>query len=96
MVHAKVGENHWKDLAHFVIHTGSCKVGGSKKRRKLVNKREVIALRVKDAIQKVVETLTNYYDLESCQVLVTNADGGCRVYSPYFQGVSGNFKNRTS
>lgn len=92
MVHAKVGENHWKDLAHFVIHTGSCKVGGSKKRRKLLNKREVIAIRVKDAVRKVVENLTNYYDLESCQVLVTNADGGVGYTPHVFKELAGILK----
>lgn len=82
MVHTQSGEKRWSDLAHFVIHTGSCKEGNSHKRRKLLNKREVISINWKEALQKLVETLTNFYDIENCQVLVPNSDGGTG-YTPY-------------
>ncbi|WP_407350382.1 ISLre2 family transposase [Lactococcus garvieae] len=82
MVHTKTGEKRWSDLAHFVIHTGSKKVGKSKKRRELVNKIEIISIDWKDALRKLTETLTNFYDLEHCELLVTNSDGG-HGYSPH-------------
>ena len=82
LVHTKIGDKRWSDLAHFVIHTGSRKVGKCKNRTELMNKREVISTNWKDAIQKLTETITNHYDIENCQLIVTNSDGG-HGYTPY-------------
>lgn len=92
MLHTNIGDKNMSDLAHFVIHTGSRKVGKTKNRRELLNKREVIALNWKDGVQKLTETITNYYDIENCELLITNSDMG-HGYTPYvFKELAGTLK----
>jgi len=77
MICTTSGENHCTDLAHFVIRTRSIKVGGIKHERwELQNKREIISTSYKDAVEKLISCLTNYYNITPETTLITNSDRG--------------------
>lgn len=80
MVKTKEGERKRTDLAHFVVHTGSKKIG--KKRHKLQNKRETISKDHAQAKERLIDVLENDYNITNDTLLVSNSDHG-HGYTPY-------------
>ena len=74
MIRTKIGLKNWTDMAHFVVHTGSEKVG--KRRYKLQNKREIISISHADAKQKLEQCLSDYYHITDDTIFITNSDMG--------------------
>lgn len=78
-------ERQNKELAHFVIHTGSEEQG---KRKILKNKVEIVSPNNRIAREKVVDYIYNHFEIKSDTLLVTNSDMG-HGYTPYlFQEIS--------
>lgn len=73
-------EVHNREVAHFVVHTGSEKV--EKKRWLLQNKKSFVSLKNSHARRKVLDYLHQQVQITDQTVLVTNSDGG-KGYSPY-------------
>lgn len=73
-------ENRHFDLAHFVVHTGSKKVGSN--RFVLQDKKEFISLNNRLAREQVLDYLYNHYEIDEKTILITNSDGG-HGYTPY-------------
>ncbi|MGJ0022379.1 ISLre2 family transposase [Streptococcus dysgalactiae] len=67
-------ERHNTDLAHFLIHTGSKKVG--KGRYILQNKHEIIHTNYDKAMSELLDYLYNHFELTDQTLLVTNSDNG--------------------
>ena len=65
---------------HFVIHTGSKKVGSN--RFELQGKKEFISLDNRSARDQVLDYLYNHFDIQEETILITNSDGG-HGYTPY-------------
>lgn len=66
-------DRHNTDLAHFLIHTGSKKVGN---RYILENKYEVIHTNYDKAMSELLDYLYNHFELTDQTLLVTNSDNG--------------------
>lgn len=73
-------ENRHYDLSHFVVHTGSHKIGSN--RFELKEKKEFVALDNRLAREQVLDYLYNTYDITEKTLLITNSDGG-HGYTPY-------------
>ncbi|HEM3179828.1 ISLre2 family transposase [Streptococcus suis] len=70
----------FKELSHFVVHTGSEKVGHN--RFQLQNKKEIVADNNLAARKELEDYLHNHFDLTDDAIVITNSDGG-RGYTPY-------------
>ena len=68
------------DLSHFVVHTGSKKIGS--KRFELQNKKEFISPKNRLVREQVIDYLTNTFEISKETIFVTNSDGG-HGYTPY-------------
>lgn len=73
-------DNRNVDLSHFVVHTGSQKVGSN--RFALQNKKEFVSLDSRQTRQKILDYLYNHFDIAPNTLLITNSDGG-HGYTPY-------------
>lgn len=73
-------DNRHYDLAHFVVHTGSHKIGSN--RFELQNKKEFVVLDNRAARDLVLDYLYNTYEITEQTLLITNSDGG-HGYTPY-------------
>ena len=73
-------ENRHYDLSHFVVHTGSHKVGSN--RFELKDKKEFVALDNRLVREQVLDYLYNTYEITDQTLLITNSDGG-HGYTPY-------------
>lgn len=73
-------DNRHYDLSHFVVHTGSHKVGSN--RFELKNKKEFVALDNRLVREQVLDYLYNTYEITDQTLLITNSDGG-HGYTPY-------------
>ena len=73
-------DNRNVDLSHFVVHTGSQKVGGN--RFELQDKKEFISLDNRLTRDKVLDYLYNHFEIDEDTLLITNSDGG-HGYTPY-------------
>ena len=80
MVKTKEGERKRTDLAHFVVHTGSKKIG--KNRYELQNKRETISTEHTQSKERLIDVLENDYHITKDTLIVTNSDHG-HGYTPY-------------
>ncbi|MDO4431999.1 MAG: ISLre2 family transposase [Aerococcaceae bacterium] len=69
------------ELAHYVIHEG-CEYEYGKKRKRLINKHEIVSISNLEAREKVLEYVLSHYKTHPNMLLVTNADMG-KGYSPY-------------
>lgn len=76
----KTLENRRIDLSHFVVHTGSQKVGS--KRFKLQDKKEFVSLNNRIARDQVLDYLYHRFKITKDTILITNSDGG-HGYTPY-------------
>lgn len=72
--------NKHYDLSHFVVHTGSRKVGSN--RFELQHKKEFVALDNRLVRDQVLDYIYNHFELTDRTVLITNSDGG-HGYTPY-------------
>lgn len=73
-------DNQRFDLAHFIVHTGSQKVGP--KRSELIDKKEFISINNRLARSQVIDYLYNTFEITDQTILITNSDGG-HGYTPY-------------
>ncbi|MDT9543435.1 ISLre2 family transposase [Streptococcus mutans] len=73
-------KNRHYDLSHFVVHTGSHKVGSN--RFELKDKKEFVALDNRLVREQVLDYLFNTYEITEQTLLITNSDGG-HGYTPY-------------
>ncbi|HEN0380834.1 TPA: ISLre2 family transposase [Streptococcus agalactiae] len=73
-------DNRNVDLSHFVVHTGSQKVGSN--RFELQDKKEFISLDNRLTRDKVLDYLYNHFEIDEDTLLITNSDGG-HGYTPY-------------
>ncbi|MFC3928861.1 ISLre2 family transposase [Streptococcus caprae] len=73
-------DNKNYDLSHFVVHTGSYKVGSN--RFELKDKKEFVGLNNRLARDQVLDYLYNTYEISDNTLLITNSDGG-HGYTPY-------------
>ncbi|PRT72344.1 transposase [Streptococcus anginosus] len=73
-------ENRNADLSHFVVHTGSQKVGSN--RFELQGKKEFISLDNRLTREQVLDYLYNHFEIDEDTLLITNSDGG-HGYTPY-------------
>lgn len=73
-------ENRRIDLSHFVVHTGSQKVGNN--RFELQNKKEFVSLNNRQARDQVLDYLYHHFEMTKDTLLITNSDGG-HGYTPY-------------
>ncbi|HEM3611796.1 TPA: ISLre2 family transposase [Streptococcus suis] len=76
----KALENRRIDLSHFVVHTGSQKVGNN--RFELQNKKEFVSLSNRQARDQVLDYLYHHFEINEDTLLITNSDGG-HGYTPY-------------
>lgn len=68
------------EFSHFVIHTGSKKVG--KNRYELQNKMEISSCSNRKARERVLDYIYNHFKITNDTILITNSDGG-KGYTPY-------------
>lgn len=73
------------DLAHFLVHTGTKKVG--KGRYVLENKHEIIHSNHDKAKEELLDYLYNHFEITDKTVLVTNSDNGLGYSKRTFQEV---------
>lgn len=73
-------DNQRFDLSHFVVHTGSQKVGSN--RFELQDKKEFVGLNNHLVRDQVLDYLYNTYEITDKSLLITNSDGG-HGYTPY-------------
>lgn len=73
-------DNQHFDLSHFVVHTGSRKVGIN--RFELQDKKEFVGLNNHLVRDQVLDYLYNTYEITDKSLLITNSDGG-HGYTPY-------------
>lgn len=73
-------DNRRFDLSHFVVHTGSRKVGSN--RFELQDKKEFVGLNNRLVREQVLDYLYNNYKFLDSTLLITNSDGG-HGYTPY-------------
>ena len=62
------------DLAHFLVHTGSKKVGNN--RYVLENKHEIIHTNYSQAKEELLDYIYNHFEITDETVLITNSDNG--------------------
>lgn len=67
-------KRHNTDLAHFLIHTGSKKIGNN--RHILQNKHEIVHTDYEKAREELLDYLYNHFDISEQTVLITNSDNG--------------------
>ncbi|WP_164683763.1 ISLre2 family transposase [Streptococcus hyointestinalis] len=67
-------ERHYTDLAHFLIHTGTKKVG--KGRYTLLNKHEIINTDYEKARDELLDYLYNHFEISDKTILISNSDNG--------------------
>lgn len=77
---SKDSDNNHFDFSHFVVHTGSRKIGSN--RFKLQDKQEFISLDNRQTREQVLDYLYNHFEITEETLLVTNSDGG-HGYTPY-------------
>lgn len=77
--HQDVDNKHF-DLSHFLVHTGSTKVGSN--RFELLDKKEFISLDNRLAREHVLDYIFHNFEVDENTVLITNSDGG-HGYTPY-------------
>lgn len=73
------------DLAHFLIHTGSKKVG--KNRYVLENKHEIIHTDYEQAKEMLLDYLYNHFEITDKTILITNSDNGKGYTKQTFQDI---------
>lgn len=73
-------DNRHFDLSHFVVHTGSQKVGSN--RFELQDKKEFVSLDNRLTRDYVLDYLYNHFEFDENTLLITNSDGG-HGYTPY-------------
>ncbi|MEG3294759.1 ISLre2 family transposase [Streptococcus suis] len=76
----KQSENRHVDLSHFVVHTGSQKVGDN--RFELQKKKEFVSLNNRKAREQVLDYLYHTFEITKETLFITNSDGG-NGYTPY-------------
>ncbi|HGD6272078.1 TPA: ISLre2 family transposase [Streptococcus agalactiae] len=64
------------DIAHFMVHTGSEKVGNSHKRYGLENKHEIVHTDYEKAKEELLDYLYNHFEITDQTILITNSDNG--------------------
>ncbi|WP_449463457.1 UPF0236 family transposase-like protein [Streptococcus suis] len=79
-VYNEEGEARYKELSHFIVHTGSAPVGPN--RRALQRKKSFVALKNSHARDKVLDYLHQTVHINDQTILITNSDGG-KGFSPY-------------
>ena len=67
-------DRHNTDLAHFLIHTGSKKIG--KDRYILQNKHEIIHTNYAKAKEEILDYLYHHFKISDKTMLITNSDNG--------------------
>ncbi|MCC9794846.1 ISLre2 family transposase [Streptococcus agalactiae] len=77
---SKDSDNNHFDFSHFVVHTGSRKIGSN--RFELQDKKEFISLDNRQTREQVLDYLYNHFEITEETLLVTNSDGG-HGYTPY-------------
>lgn len=78
-------ERHNTDLAHFLIHTGTKKVG--KDRYILQNKHEIIHTDYEKAREELLDYLYNHFEITEQTILITNSDNGKGYTKRVFQEI---------
>ena len=78
-------DRHNTDLAHFLIHTGTKKIG--KGRYVLENKHEIIHSNHDKAKEELLDYLYNHFEITDKTVLVTNSDNGLGYTKRTFQEI---------
>lgn len=78
-------ERHNTDLAHFLIHTGTKKVG--KGRYILLNKHEIIHTNYDKARDELLDYLYNHFEITEQTILITNSDNGKGYTKRTFQEI---------
>lgn len=78
-------ERHNTDLAHFLIHTGTKKVG--KNRYTLLNKYEIIHTNYDKAKEELLDYLYNHFEITDKTILITNSDNGKGYTKRVFQEI---------
>lgn len=68
------------DLSHFVVHTGSRKVGAN--RYSLESRKVFVSLDNRTVREQVLDYLHNHFEISDSTVLITNSDHG-HGYTPY-------------
>ncbi|HGA0483393.1 TPA: ISLre2 family transposase [Streptococcus agalactiae] len=64
------------DIAHFMVHTGSEKVGNFHKRYGLENKHEIVHTDYEKAKEELLDYLYNHFEITDQTILITNSDNG--------------------
>ena len=78
-------ERHNTDLAHFLVHTGTKKVG--KNRYILQNKHEIIHTNYETAREELLDYLYNHFEITDKTLLITNSDNGKGYTKRVFQEI---------
>ncbi|HEN9894995.1 TPA: ISLre2 family transposase [Streptococcus agalactiae] len=78
-------ERHNTDLAHFLIHTGTKKVGNN--RYTLLNKYEIIHTNYDKAKEELLDYLYNHFEITDKTILITNSDNGKGYTKRVFQEI---------
>lgn len=78
-------ERHNTDLAHFLVHTGTKKVG--KNRYILQNKHEIIHTNYETAREELLDYLYNHFEITDKTILITNSDNGKGYTKRVFQEI---------
>lgn len=78
-------ERHNTDLAHFLVHTGTKKVG--KDRYLLQNKHEIIHANYDKAREELLDYLYNHFEITDKAMLITNSDNGKGYAKRVFQEI---------
>ncbi|MGT2712799.1 ISLre2 family transposase [Streptococcus oriscaviae] len=73
------------DLAHFLIHTGSKKVG--RNRYILENKYEIVHANHEKAKEELLDYLYNHFEITDQTILITNSDNGKGYTKRTFQEI---------
>ncbi|HEM3613136.1 TPA: UPF0236 family protein, partial [Streptococcus suis] len=73
------------DLAHFLIHTGSKKVG--RNRYILDNKHEIVHKNHEKAKEELLDYLYNHFEITDQTILITNSDNGKGYTKRTFQEI---------
>lgn len=78
-------ERHHTDLAHFIVHTGSKKIGHN--RYMLQNKHEIIHANHSVAQDELLDYLYNHFVITDETILITNSDNGNGYTKQFFQDI---------
>jgi Uncharacterised protein family (UPF0236). len=83
------GERFWTDMAHILIHTGSKVVSAGKhERRELQNKKEFVSASRENAIEQMVDFITNQYEITENTLLISNSDMGTGYVANVFKEIA--------